>query len=158
MEVTRLAVGMLESEAPLAEVNLARNARVHHPLQGAVDSGPTDLLIFPANQVDKVVRTEVPFLPQEDVDDLFTLTGPLPARRLEPRQILEGGRHVRHRSVRKAWILASLDAERRSASARRDSVRILDGESASRHRIDEVDLRTAEVADAHRVDEQLDSV
>ena len=95
VEVTRLAVGMLEPEATLAEVNLARDARVHHPLQRAVDRGPADLLIFAAYQIDEVVGADMPFLTQEHVDDLLPLTGPFPARGFEPGQVLKGGRHAK---------------------------------------------------------------
>ena len=42
MEVTRLAVRMLEAEPALAEVDLARDAGVDHPLQCAVDGGAAD--------------------------------------------------------------------------------------------------------------------
>ena len=97
VEVTRLPVRVLEAEATLAEIDLARNASVHHPLQRAVDGGTTDPLILAAYQVDKIVGAEMPFLPQEDVDNLFPLTGPLPARWFKPGQVLKGGRHVRSR-------------------------------------------------------------
>src|SRR3990167_7326677 len=51
-----------------------------------------------------------------------------------------------------------LRAERRTAAAGRGRVRILDGEPAAGHGIDEVDFRALEVADADRIDEQPDAV
>ena len=81
VEVARLPVRVLEAEASFAEVDLARDARVHHPLQRAVDGGAADAVVFLANEIDEVVGAEVPFLAQEDVDDLFALAGTLAARR-----------------------------------------------------------------------------
>ena len=79
MKVARLAVGMFEAKATLAKIDLARDPGLHHPLQRAVDGGPADTLILATNEIDQIVGTEVPFLPQEDVNDLFSLTGPLAA-------------------------------------------------------------------------------
>ena len=60
VEVPRLAVGVLEPEAAFAEVDLAGDAGVHHPLQRAVDGGAADALIFLADQIDEIVGAEVP--------------------------------------------------------------------------------------------------
>ena len=95
VEVTRLTVGMLKPETTLTKIDLPGNTRVHHPLQRAVDGCPTDLLIFTAHQINEIVGAEMPFLAKEHVDNLFPLTGPFPARKLEPGQILKGGRHLR---------------------------------------------------------------
>ena len=89
----RLAVGMLEAEPAFPEVDLAGNAGVHHPLQRAVDGGAADALVLMPDEIDEVVGAEVPLLTQEHVDDLFPLAGPFPARRLQPGEVLEGGRH-----------------------------------------------------------------
>src|SRR5438309_8896063 len=51
-----------------------------------------------------------------------------------------------------------LDRERLAASARRRRLRVLDGEAAARHRVDEVHFRALQVADADRIDEQLHAV
>ncbi len=48
MEVTGLTVGMLEPETPFAEIDLAGDARIDHPLQRAIDRGATDPVIVPA--------------------------------------------------------------------------------------------------------------
>ena len=81
MEVPRLAVGVLEAEAALAEVDLAGDAGVHHPLQRAVDGGAADALVFALDQIDEIVGAEVPLLAQEHVDDLVALAGALAAGR-----------------------------------------------------------------------------
>ena len=99
VEVARLPVGMLEAETAFAEVDLAGDAGVHHPLQRAVDGGAADALIFAPDEVDEVVGAEVPFLAQEHVDDLFPLAGALAARRLEPGEVLEGGRPRRAQTL-----------------------------------------------------------
>ncbi len=83
MKVPRVTVGMLEAEAAFAEVDLARDARLDHPLQRAVDGGAADALIFAADQVDQVVGGEVAFLAQEDVDDEIALAGTLAAGRTQ---------------------------------------------------------------------------
>src|SRR5258705_2484691 len=87
MEVPRLAVGVLEAEAAFAEIDLAGDAGVHHPLHRPVDGCAADALIFAANQVDEVVGAEMSFLAQEHVDDLFPLARPLAAVRLQPAEI-----------------------------------------------------------------------
>src|SRR5262249_16214798 len=46
VEVPRVPVGVLEAETALAEVDLPRDAGVHHPLQGAVDGGAADSLVL----------------------------------------------------------------------------------------------------------------
>ena len=78
MEVTGLTVGMLEPESPFAEVHLAGNARIDHPLERAINRGTTDPVIVPPDQINEVVSTEMPFLPQEDVDNLLPLAERLP--------------------------------------------------------------------------------
>ncbi len=81
MEVPRVPVGMLEPEAPLAEVHLAGDAGIDHPLQRAVDGGAADPLILAADQIDQIVGGEVAFLAQEHVDDEIALAGTLAAGR-----------------------------------------------------------------------------
>src|SRR5687767_12782815 len=51
-----------------------------------------------------------------------------------------------------------LDAERRSAPARRHRVRVLDGEAPAGNRVDEIHFGALEITDADRIDEQLDAV
>ena len=83
VKVPRMAVGMLEAEAALAEVDLARDPGVDHPLQRAVDGGAADALIFAADEIDEVVGGEVAFLAQEDVDDEVALAGTFAAGRAQ---------------------------------------------------------------------------
>ena len=49
MKVPRVPVRMFEAEPALAEIDLAGDARVHHPLQGAIDGGAADALILAAD-------------------------------------------------------------------------------------------------------------
>ena len=74
-----MAVRVLEAKTPLAEIDLARDAGIDHPLQGAVDRGPADPLILSADEIDQIVGGEVAFLPQENVDDEIALAGTLAA-------------------------------------------------------------------------------
>jgi hypothetical protein len=90
MEVPRLTIRMLETESAFAEIDLASNASVHHPLQGAIDGGAADAMVFFANQIDEIVGAEMTFLTQEDVDNLLPLTGALAARRRQSAEIREG--------------------------------------------------------------------
>ena len=69
---------MLETEPPLAEIDLARNARIDHPLERPVDGGAADLLILATNQIEQVVGRQVPFLPR----NTFTMRSRLPERLL----------------------------------------------------------------------------
>src|SRR6185503_8562972 len=94
MEMPRLTVRMLETESAFAEVDLASNASVHHPLQSAVDGGAADAVVFFANQVDEIVGAEMTFLTQEDVDNLLPLAGALAARGRQPAEIREGTHEV----------------------------------------------------------------
>ena len=75
MKVPRMAVGVLEAEAAFAEVDLAGDARLLHPLQRAVDGGAADLLVFAADQIVEIVGGEVPLLAEEHVDDEIALAG-----------------------------------------------------------------------------------
>ena len=85
--MTRLAVRVLESEASLSEIDLAGDARVHHPLQRPVHGGAADSAVLAADQIDQVVGAEVSLLTEEHVDDVFALARALAARRLEPGEI-----------------------------------------------------------------------
>jgi hypothetical protein len=81
MKVPRMPVGMLESETAFAEIDLAGNSRVHHPLQRTVDGGPADAAIFLADEIDEIVSTQVPFLAEKGTDDEIALAGPFAASR-----------------------------------------------------------------------------
>lgn len=81
---------MLETESTFAEIDFARDASVHHPLQGAVDGGAADAVVFLAYQIDEIVGTEMAFLTKEDIDNLLPLAGALAARGRQPAEIREG--------------------------------------------------------------------
>ena len=79
MEVPGMPVGMLEAEPAFAEVDLAGDAGVDHPLQRAVDGRAADSLILASDEVDEIVGGEVALLAEEDVDDQVALARALAA-------------------------------------------------------------------------------
>ena len=87
MKVARLPVRVLEPEAPFTEVDFAGDAGVDHPLQRAIDGRAADAVVLATNQIDEIVRAEVPLLAQEEVDDLLTFVRVLAADRLQSAQI-----------------------------------------------------------------------
>src|SRR5262245_23036784 len=93
VEVARLAVRMLETESTLAEIHLARDPGVNHPLQRAVHRGATDSVVFASDEIDEIVGAEVPLLAQEDVDDLFALARAFAAVWLQPAEIRKSAVH-----------------------------------------------------------------
>jgi hypothetical protein len=95
MKVARMTVRMLEAETAFAEVHLAGDPRVHHPLQGAIDRGAADPMILALDQIDEIVRAQVAFLAQEDIDDQIALAGSLAAG--GPQAFEFGWRGSRHR-------------------------------------------------------------
>jgi hypothetical protein len=78
---------MLEAKPAFAEIDLARNARIDHPLQRPVDRRTADSLIFALDQIDEIVGAEVTFLPQEYPDDPIAFAGSLGARRAQPVEV-----------------------------------------------------------------------
>ncbi len=50
VKVPRMAIRMLEAEPAFAEIDLAGNARLLHPLQRAIDRGAADPVIFALDQ------------------------------------------------------------------------------------------------------------
>ena len=93
MKVTWVPVGRFETGTTFAEVDLARDAGVNHPLQCAIDGGAADAVIVGAYEIDEVIGAEVAFLAQEDIDDLLPLTRALAAGGLEPAEIGKSRRH-----------------------------------------------------------------
>jgi hypothetical protein len=92
VEVARMPVRVLEPESPLAEIDLAGNARFHHPLQGAVDGGAADPLILALDHLDEIVGAEVPLLAEEHVDDQVALSRALGPGGPQPVEIGNGRR------------------------------------------------------------------
>ena len=78
---------MLEAESPLAEIDLAGNARINHPLQGAIHRCTADAVILMSNEINQIVGAEMSFLTEEDVDNLLPLAGALATSRLQPTEI-----------------------------------------------------------------------
>ena len=73
MEMSGLTIGVLEPESPLAEIDLAGDARINHPLQRAIHRCTADAVIVTSNEIDQIVGAEMTFLSQEDVDNLLAL-------------------------------------------------------------------------------------
>ena len=98
MEVPRVPVGVFEAEPAFAEIDLAGDAGVDHPLQRAIDGRPADAMVFALDQIDQIVRAEVPFLFQEGVDDQIALARALGACRAQAVEVwkADAGRHAGH--------------------------------------------------------------
>ena len=69
MEMTRVTIGVFEAESALAKVDFPRDARVDHPVQGAVNGRAADPAVLRANEIDELVGSEVSFLTKEHVHD-----------------------------------------------------------------------------------------
>jgi len=76
-----VTVGRFEPRASLAEIDLARDARVDHPLQRTIDRGATDAGRLAPDELDELVGADMPFVTEEDGDDLIALARPLAAGR-----------------------------------------------------------------------------
>src|SRR6188472_2423127 len=94
MKMTRLAVSLFEAEPPLPEIDLAGDSGIDHPLQRPVDRRAADAAVFQPHQVDEVVGAEVPFLTQENGDDLLALARALAAGRLQLGEIGKSSGHI----------------------------------------------------------------
>ena len=90
MKVTGMTIGVFEPEPPFAKIDLARDPRLFHPLQRAVDGGAADFLIFPLDQVVQIIGRQMPFLAKKDIDDEIALAGTFAAGR--PEAVEVGGR------------------------------------------------------------------
>ena len=78
---------MLEAESPLTEVDLAGDARIDHPLQGAIHRCTADAVVLMSDEINQIVGAEMSFLTEEDVDNLLPLAGALATSRLQPTEI-----------------------------------------------------------------------
>src|SRR5579864_7945037 len=58
-----------EARPALPEIDLARHAGLDHPLERAVHRRPSDAGRFAPNGLDEIVRAEVPFLTEKDLED-----------------------------------------------------------------------------------------
>jgi hypothetical protein len=93
VKVPRMAIGMFETKPTLTKVDLARDARIDHPLQRAIDGGAADAVIFAFDETDQIVSTEVPLLAEENVDDLVAFAGALGSSGPQPVDVRNGNRH-----------------------------------------------------------------
>jgi hypothetical protein len=87
VEVAGVAVGRLEARAAFTEIDLAREPRVDHPLQRAVDRGAADAAILAAHEVEQIVRAQVSLLAQKNREDAIAFTGALAPGRPERGEI-----------------------------------------------------------------------
>ncbi len=79
MKVTRVPIRRLEPGTSFAEVHLARNAGVHHPLQRAVHRSATDARMLAVDEADEIVGAQMAFLLQERTENVFAFGGALAA-------------------------------------------------------------------------------
>jgi hypothetical protein len=93
MKVARMPVGMLEAETAFAEIDLARDAGLHHPLQRAVDGGAAQSVIFALDEIDEIIGAQMSLLAEEHVDDQIAFAGPLGAGRSQTIQIRQSSSH-----------------------------------------------------------------
>ena len=87
MKMARMAVGRLEARTALAEIDLAGDAGVDHPLQRAVDGGAADARILAAHEIAEIVRAQMALLAQEDIEDAVAFGGTLAAGRTQAGEI-----------------------------------------------------------------------
>ena len=100
VEVPGMPERVLEAEPALAEVHLARDAGVHHPLQRAVDGGAADARVFAVDERHQVVGAQVPFVLEEDAEDALPLGGASPACGMQAGNVGNDGLGVgRHQGV-----------------------------------------------------------
>ena len=74
--MARVPVRMLEAKSALAEIDLAGDASLDHPLQRPVDRRAADPRVLAPDEIDQLIGADVPFLPKKDRDDEVTLAGP----------------------------------------------------------------------------------
>src|SRR6186713_723260 len=69
MKMARMAVGMFEPEAAVAEVDAVGDAGFDHPLQRTVNGSPANPWIGLPDERDEVVGTDMALLVEEEFDD-----------------------------------------------------------------------------------------
>jgi len=77
-----------------AEIHPARDAGIHHPLEGTVDRRATDAPMLAPDDVHEVVGAEVSLLTEEHLEYLFAFTGPFAAVRFQPGDVLKADHTV----------------------------------------------------------------
>ena len=87
MEMPWMPVGRFESRATFAEIDLAGDAGVDHPLQRAVDRGAADPRVFLVDEIAQIIRAQMTLLAQKEVQDAVAFAGTLAAGRAEAGEI-----------------------------------------------------------------------
>ena len=93
MKMPRVPVRGLVPRSAVAEIDLARDLRVDHPLERAVDGGAPDPRFLPAHDVEQIVRAEMAFLTQKNTEDEIALAGALATGRTKAGIVGEGTIH-----------------------------------------------------------------
>jgi 2-phospho-L-lactate guanylyltransferase (CobY/MobA/RfbA family) len=94
VKVARVAVRRLEARTSFAKVDLAGDAGADHPLQGAVHRGAADACRLAPDEVEQIVRADMPFLAQEDLEDTIALGRPLAPCWTQGGEIRKGTIHL----------------------------------------------------------------
>ena len=76
-----ITVGRIEPGAALAEIHLASDARLDHPLQRPIDGRPPDSGRLLADEIEEIVGAQVAFLFEKDPEDAIALAGAFAACR-----------------------------------------------------------------------------
>ena len=87
VEMAGVAKRRLEARMPLAEIHLARDSGADHPLQRAVHRRPADARILAAHELAEIIRAQMPFLTQENLENPIALARSLAARRAQTRNV-----------------------------------------------------------------------
>ena len=87
MKMPWMPVRGFEARSPLAEINLAGDPGVYHPLQRAVDGGATDPWVLFVDEITEIVRTQMTLLAQKKIENAVALAGTLAAGRAEAGEI-----------------------------------------------------------------------
>ena len=101
MKMSRVPIRVFETEPALAEIDLAGNASVDHPLERPVHGRPAGRVTFRLEDVDQIISAQMPLLPQEDVDDQLALAGPSASRGAEAFEVVRLRFHLGSRT--KLW-------------------------------------------------------
>ena len=88
-----MPVRRLVPRSALAEIDLARDVGVDHPLERPVHGGAADARFLPADDIEEIVRAEVPFLTQKYAEDAVALARALAAGRTKAGIVGEGTIH-----------------------------------------------------------------
>ena len=80
MKVPRVAVRRLETRAPFAEVDLARDAGIDQPLQRALHGRTADAGRLAADEIEEIIGGDVPLLTEEHLQHPVAFAGALAPR------------------------------------------------------------------------------